>query len=515
MVGFFRISWVRPGMLPGRTLLSSGIFLLLLVFLGVGKAQARPADSILNFLQQGSRPDLGLGGDPFLSPLLRQSGWWDQDLLDDLSDVQLRNYQYLPVTRRLSGGDSEIEFAYTQLGGRYVVERWDRKLHLGLSITSARASAELNGDLASVGLGESGGSLAGIARLEQIVPGLSAQISFPLGESSSRRSGEGLRYGFHYALMERLFLTSAWSRWDSQESILAQLDDEVVDSPLNLKVDNIHHGARLNIWRSLAFEMSLRESDYLASNELSGGEYEFLPEAWSMSRQQSLEWGGESGLRVLLRHSDAQLNGSGGGYWAGQRYLRVSHTHADLESILGAIQISMGQRRRLIADMEFGDFDAFGRIGVDSWRFASWEQAWSGAKKVIQVDGKGRWERYHVGYESPWGAWDLGGGLSYYEIYPQGYSESWIHVPFLRPQDYEKIGLSTSRLSLGAISLRALRRFGRFEISGELHQFVYGNDHIKEDASPSVPPPTDPDPDSGPGGWFGGTYAMISFGYSF
>ena len=156
-----------------------------------------------------------------------------------------------------------------------------------------------------------------------------------------------------------------------------------------------------------------------------------------------------------------------------------------------------------------------GRLGVDSWRFASWEQAWSGAKKVIQVEGIGDWERYHVGYESPWGAWDLGCGLSYYEIFPRAFYESWIHVPFLRPQDYERSDMLSSRLSLGAVSLRALRRFGRFEIAAELHQFVYGDDHVKSDSPPSQPPPTDPAPDPGPGGWFGGSYAEFSLGYSF
>jgi hypothetical protein len=509
-------SWcqeMRSGLWPGR------IFFFLVVLLGFFAGPkpvwARPADSILDFMHLGSRPALGLGGDPFLSPSLKQTGWWRQEILDEDPEVQLKNYQFLPVTRRLSAGDSELELAYTQLGGRYSVEGRGRQLSLGLSVTSIRASAAVDGDLSSVNLAENGTSVGALARLEDLLPGLDVQLALPLGQSSKRNSGDGLFFGAHYCFRDRLQLASHWSRWDTQEAIVAVLDDETVSSPLNLDVDTFHHQGRLDLPLGFSLEARISESNYQPQHALMDDGYDFQPEAWSMNRQQSLEWVRNDRLRLLARHSDVQLQADGAGFWGGQRYLRLSHTQARMESFLGAIQVSLGSGRRVFMDVEFGDYDAFARMDVDSWRFASWEQAWSGAKKIIQLDGTGTWERYHLAYQGPWGAWSVGGGLSYYDIYPDAFSESWIHIPFLRPQEYEKSVLASPRISLGAVSLQAERWLGNVFLSAELHQFVYGNDHPGEIADQDEPAPPAPPPGPAPGGWFGGTYASFSVGYSF
>jgi hypothetical protein len=162
-------------------------------------------------------------------------------------------------------------------------------------------------------------------------------------------------------------------------------------------------------------------------------------------------------------------------------------------------------------DLEFGEFEGFGRFDVESWRFVSWQQAWSGAKKIIQLDGAGRWERYHMAYQDSVGAWSLGGGLSYYDIYPDAFSESWIHIPLLRPQDYERNDYSASRMSLGALSLNVSRSFRGFDIEFELSQFVYGNDHVEREAAADPAPAETEDH----GGWFGGSFAEISVGYRY
>jgi hypothetical protein len=511
--GMDHIERARPGHGPGRAFLF--LFVLPLVLTDCRPGWAHPSESILDVLQWGTRPAPGLGGDPFLSPSLRQTGWWHQGLLDDAPDIQLRHEQYLPITRRLSGGDGELESACTRLGGRYSLKRWGRRLGLGLSLTSIDASANLEGDLASLDFGENGASAGALARLERLAPGLDLQVGAPLGESSSRHSGDGLVCGFHYVLENRLHLLSRWSRWETQEPVFARLDDETVISPLNLQVDTFQHEGRLDLWINLAVEVRISESNYHPRYGLADVDHEFLPQAWSISRQQSLEWGTAGGLRLLVRHSDAQLNAGGGAYWEGQRYLRLSHTKARLESYLAAIQLSPGPGRRVFADVEFGDLEAFVRVDLDSWRFASWEQAWLGAKKIVQIDGQGRWERYHLACEGPWRAWSLGGGLSYYEIRPAAYSESWIHIPLTSPRDYERVDLATTRLSLGAVSLQAGRRVGRLLFSAEWHQFVYGNDHRDDSSDPEPPTPPNPEPSSRPSGWVGGTYATFSVGYFF
>jgi hypothetical protein len=507
----------RPGLGSGRAV--AAVVAVLLAWSVAPSAGAVPADAIINLLHLGSRPDLGLGGDPFLSPAARQTGWWRQDVLDEPSDLRVRSDQHRPVTRRLSGGDTEFQYVATTVEGRQALSAWDRTFRLGVSLSSVRATAASDGDMSSIGWSDDGASATVVARLENLVRGLDLQAEAPILSSSSRHGGDVASYGFHFSPATFLQWSSRWSTRHDGNTLDAELDGELVISPLNLRADAVEHRGRVRLPGGFAFEAGITESDYREDAELASSDYEFLPTAWSMSRQQSLEWEHRRGWRALVRHSDLAMTVEGAGYWEGQRYLRLSHTDAAVESYLAALQIPVGARSRLVIDAETAEFDAFARIDVDSWRFASWEVAWLGAKKVVQLDGAGRWRRYHVGYDGPWGAWSLGAGVTWYDIRPDAYSESWIRIPFARPQDYEKTTLGTPRLDLGAVSMRAERVFGSTLVAAELHQFVYANDHGGEGGGDGDIPDPDPDPDPGApddvGGWFGGTYATVSVGFRF
>ena len=481
------------------------------------RAGALPAEAIVDLLHLGSRPDLGLGGDPFLSPAARQTGWWRQDVLDEDDDIRLRNDQYRPVTRRLSGGATELERVATRMEGRRSVTGFGRRASLGVTLSTIRTSAASDGDLSSIGLSDEGAAVTAVARLEDLLPGLDVQAQVPVMRSSTRRSDDNAALGFHYSPLAAIQWSSHWSRLHNGDAFDAELDGESVISPLNLRVESAEHRGRVRLPGGFSLEAGIVESDYVEDDDLAGDRYEFLPTAWSMSRQQSLEWEHPSGWKALVRHSDVAMTADGAGYWEGQRYLRLSHTEAAADGYLAALQVPLGSRSRLLVDAENTDFDAFARIDIDSWRFASWEVAWLGAKKVVQLGGAGQWRRYHLAYEGPWGAWSLGAGATWYDIRPDAYSESWIRVPFSRPQDYEKTALGTSRLDLGAVSLRAERRLGAAYVSAELHQFVYANDHAGDSGDGQDPDPDEPGDGSGDdvGGWFGGTYATMSIGFRF
>ncbi|MFH1845144.1 MAG: hypothetical protein ABIF77_18305, partial [bacterium] len=507
----------RPGPPPGGAPATALLLIVVACIVITGQVSARPADLILDILQTGSRDDLGLGGDPLLSIVLRESGWWNQPLLDSSSPLQFDTYQYVPVTRRLSGDATEIVRAHSQLGIRHLWQYRNRTLNLGLLARSGRVSTKLVGDLSEVSLRETGQLYSGIVRIGDIVPGLDGLLTLPLGKSAANHTGDGLRYGLHYNLADRVWLTSDRLNWETDESVIADLDSETVNSPLNLRLTEANHAGRIRAWRSLCAEMSVRQTSYTEQNDLAGTEtYEFIPEAWSSTRQYSLEWGDRGKLRFLVRKTESKFRGAGNGYWGGERYTRMSHGHYDLKSWLLGTRIPFTAGRSFLVDLEFGEFSGFGRIDVDSWKFASWQEAWLGAKKIIQLGGEGRWERYHVGYQTPWKTWDLKGGLTWYEIYPNAYSESWIHVVFFPRQEYTKSTLTSSRFTLGAFSLGCQREFGRLSIMAEMHQFIFFNDHLKDDPSTEPEPePGDPDAGDNPGGWFGGTYAHLGFGYSF
>jgi len=508
----------RPTPRVGRALTMLLLFLATIALcLGTRQADARPADLILSVLHSGSRDDLGLGGNPFHSVARGESGWWGQSLFDATSPLQFDTYQYLPVTRRLSGDASEIVRAHSQLGVRHRWRYRDRTANIGMLVRSGRVSTKLVGDLSEINLREVGQIYSGVVRLDGIVPGLDGQLTFPLGRSASNHAGDGVRYGLRYNLTDRLWLTSDWLDWRIDESLIADLESETVVSPLNLQLTESNHRGRVRVWRSLCAEMSVRQVSYSTQEDLIGIEdYEFIPEAHSSTRQHSLEWGDRGQLRFLIRQAESRFRGIGNGYWGGERYTRLSYGHYDLRSWLVGSWIPLSAGRSLLVDMEFGEYSGIGRIDVDSWKFAAWQEAWLGAKKIIQLKGVSRWERYHVGYQTPWKAWNLKGGLTWYEIYPEAFSESWIHIVFARPADYTKTSLTSSRFTLGAVSLGCSREFGRISILAEVHQFVFFNDHLEDGSSVGPDPePGEPGADDSPGGWFGGTYGHLGIGYSF
>ena len=496
----------NPGYRPGCAL-----FRLVILILMVGShpgAQAQPTDILLDFLHWNSHRQIALGGDPFLSPLAGQTGWWHQDLLEGGPGLRLENLQFLPVTPRLTAGEGRLETVSSRLGGGWLAEVRGRRLKVGVALESLRGSLGVTGDLASLRLEESGRVLTGLARIENVVPGLDLQVAAPLARGHTRLSGNELALGFRFNLLNRLWIGAQRERWGTGLRAVADLDQETVNAPLNLRSESVVLRGRVDLPLHFSLAAMVAESDHTPRKEFSDQGEDFQPQAWSQFRRQSLTWGREGRLGLVLRRGDGSLKAAGAGYWEGQRYLRLSHTTGELESYLLGLQLRLNGGGRLLVDFETGDFSAFVRVDVDSWRFAAWQEAWLGAKKVIQIEGEGRWERYHLGYTAPPGTWNWQVGLNHYELFPDAFSESWIHVPLVRPQDYERNDFARHRMSLGALSCGVAHELGFGEFFVKVHQFVYAYEHGREEEEAPEPSPAPGDP-SQPRGWYGGTFARF------
>src|SRR5262249_45202573 len=77
--------------------------------------RAGAAGEITPLLQPGSRAALGLGGDPFLSPLLDECGWWSEPGFTTSLVARVRSVASEPLTRRATQGGGSLEFGETSV----------------------------------------------------------------------------------------------------------------------------------------------------------------------------------------------------------------------------------------------------------------------------------------------------------------------------------------------------------------------------------------------------------------
>ena len=479
----------------------------LLACLRCTPAAADISGKLRDALWIGSRPDLGLGGDPFLSLALGESGWWN---IPRERAAGLSSRRYAPITRRLTGSRSELLSSETTV---FIREHRDVKGWL--------VSGEVNGqsrdrdhmwisDDANLLLDERGSTASGSVHIQAPFPNVSWKMEFPLARAPTRSANVPFTYGLQGILRDRLWVAQEWRSGSYGVPFDAFIAGDLVHASANLEEEAIHSLARARIWRGLAVEISYRESSYTPSTHLTD-EFrdEFLPDGWFLLRQQSIEWRGVAGrCDVIARHTDVNFNGRANGYWGGQRYLRLSHGSTHLNGWLAAAQARFG-RDRMQLEVQTSEVAGFGRADIEGWRFGSSD--FFGGKQVVQGGGDGLLQRFRIGYETnrPWGR--LRGGITWYELYPSVELESWIKIIFVR-EDYERHTLASDRYSLAALSFGGETELLGLCLGFGLHQFVHYDDHLKP---PGDPPGEPGEPSDRLSGWYGGTFLELSLARRF
>ena len=478
---------------------ASGCALALLVSSWAGPARAELTGALLDALQIGSRADLGLGGDPFLSVCLAETGGWQ---VPGGRAVRFSMHQQAPITQRLSGRRGELVSHESRLSLRegYDFQTW--RLHGELSV-GRRLRDHLLVDEKSELRVEEEGTLAA-ARLEARVfrPDLRARIEIPFGQAGERCGRAPFVCGVLGAFGQRFWLSGEWRSAGYEVPFDTTVEEEFVHASLNSRETALRSAARARLWHGLSLEASYHEERFRQDAGLTGEFHdEFLPAARAYLRQVSLEWRRlASRCDLLVRHTDFDLQASAEGYWGGQRYLRLTRGRGEIDDWLAAAQVHLG-RTRVLADFETSDFACSGRADVEGWRFDLSD--FLAGKKVLQGGGDGVSRRLRLAAETSrsWGR--LRGGVTWYEIRPRLEAESWIKVVFIR-EDYERWTLASDRYSLAAVSLGAEWVWADVSFQVGLHQFVHFDDHRRA----SIPGPENPDARPATG-WYGGTFLDV------
>ncbi len=482
---------------------------------------AQPLGGVLDYLHLGSRCSLGLGGDPFLSPLSDQCGWWSR--VQTGSDrLTWRQVDYQPVTRRGSGGDGELvqRLPDLVLTRRLHHRGWD--LHLQGELARPRQDFAWNGQTDRMQVRGDGTVLAGGFRLGGLVPGLTLQAIAPLWRSTPGGSGADRGFGVRYAHLDWIEAQAHLSRSPHDESFLGVFSGEPVATSLNLLAEQSRYDVRLRLAPRLAAEVSYASTGLGAIQARSTAEtYEFIPNGTAIQRQAGLLFEPWSGSRLLLRYTDLDLDLAARAYWGGQRFGLLKYARGTTVSRLVAWQARWGRGWRVLCDAERARMSGATYGKVDSWPFTDLLIDLLGISRSFKGDADLRWTRWHVGLEKTTRRGLLQGGVNWYDLQPEAHLKTWLPYLFgMGQQDVQYHDLTTRRIRLAAVSLGFALPVDSWLFSTRVHQFVYvsSSGADSDDGSGGQQPPPDDPPaasDDGPSGWIGGTFLSTSISVRF
>lgn len=443
---------------------------LLALALSAGVARGDVAD----LLQPGSRAALGLGGDPFLSPLADESGWWSQA---GLASGRMRGMS-AELSAPIAMRRGNVGALNSSRFGALVVEEWrapgstvrfsgmlrDPHWHAGVSTSS--------GDLAVRG---GASTLVGGLRAERGSGGIVLQATGPLWSETNATRHEAWGVG---ARLRRKSLGAAqisWTREETPDVLRSDLYGEPIAASLNLAAERLSADAAIRAWGWLSVEGTFARSRFLPLGKRGREpEYDIEPVANGTDYEAALRTGPVGEWTLLARRTARDLDLSGDASWGGQRFGRLNKGRFEQQSWLVALDRRTA-RSRLLAEYESAAMQAAGRVTVESWPFTSTLVDLLGYRRFFQLQGSMSWGRLHIGAErelSP--AWRVRAGANGFDLFPEARLISW-QPTFLvfGVSDLREEVLDTRRLQLAAASVGATWRSGMLEAALDLRQFVF------------------------------------------
>lgn len=443
-----------------------------LLVLAVSAAGARA--ELADILQPTSRAALGLGGDPFLSPLADESGWWSESGLASGRLRRMRADLAAPLAIRSGVGD---ELHASRLTA-FAVEEFRAPagtLRLSAMLREPRWNASLATSAGRVATRGGASQLLAGLRAEQRSGGLLLQATGPLWSESDATRHEEWGVG---ARVRRPSLGAAqvsWTRGETPDVLRSDLHGEPIASSLNLGVERLTSDAAVRTGSWLSLEGSFERLRYLPLRARGRAfDYAIEPVANGTGFEAGLRSGRLGAWGLLARRAASDLDLSADASWGGQRFGRLNRGRLEQRSWLVAAD-RRSASSRLVAEFESATLRVAGRATIESWPFTSTLVDLLGYRRFFQLEGSMEWSRFHVGTERAFSsAWRARAGATWFDLWPEARLLSW-QPTFLvfGVSDLRENVLDTPRLQLAALSLGATWRAGMIESSLDLRQFVF------------------------------------------
>ena len=436
-------------------------------------AEAAHAGDIVDLLHPGSRAAIGLGGDPFVSPLDPGGGLWPR--LDALRSPALRLDAAASRSARERGPANAGALSGSVAASRLVMplRLAGRPWALSAELASPRWSGSWSGSAGSVSLGGPESRMALEAFAPEVVPGLSLQTRLPLGttagEPGASRSAAAIQYR-----RAAFWVQGHWTLQRRPELFRSDLYDQLIQAPLNLRSELFGIDGRIAPRARWSLEGSLARSHDRPLDAVDGAAgYRLSPGGAGRFGQASLVLGPPP-RRVLARWTERTSDLNGKAFLDGNLFARLNYGRMWLRSWLVAAEMGPATRTRGVMEFELAQAALTARGEVESWPFTSGLVALLGARRVGYASAAAQWSRWHAGIEChPRSQLEVTAGMNAYDIRPAGTLESWQPILFVFGRSGDQVDrLSIERAQLGAVSLGARARTGRTEVSFGVRQFV-------------------------------------------
>jgi hypothetical protein len=469
-------------------------------------------------LRPGTRDALGLGGDPFRSPLRDEDGWWAEPEFDASPHVGVVSRTSEPIGAgagaggHLSAGETEWRLrGSTILAGR--------RLMLAGRVSDVRWMGAVDAMGGQLALSRAGVGPTAAARLENVVPGLTAQTAFPIWIEDERVSAGGASAGLRYRPIRGVAAQAVLVDSRLPDAFRSDLYGQPVATSLNLRSRLARMDARVRLPARLAVEASVGRERYTPRaprSEVTA--YQLAPEGESGLDQYSLEWAARAGWRVLARRTEATFDVGGEASWGGERFGQLDYARGGLRSTLVALESAIGRSTRLIVDGELASASLRARGVIETWPFTPTLVDLLGLRRIARIEGHASWHRVHAALErSVADRGRLRLGASWFDVRPEGSLESWrpAFLVFGRADDHvDRLGFDRAQLAEVSVGLNG--RLGSLEWGMALDQFVFAKTFASRPtvtAGEASPPSAMGTATSAMGrGWPGGTTVEVSIG---
>ena len=432
--------------------------------------------SWLQILHPGSRPALGIGSDPFLSPLMDDFGWWARTVTVAPRSIGFETRTDVPFASSTIGDHGTLaatDWAWTvsweagllrrrwQLATRISTPQWEGTWRDGTNAASVRGSST------RVELG---------LRVPNALPGLVAQVAFPVWSSEDAARRPLFRTGVRYRLRRPgIAFNADVCRTRTPELLRSSLSGAVWDASLNLVSLERRLEAEAALPSTFAIDGGLQRSDLAAESPSTiAPVYHLSPAGRSDSWWVGASWGRRDGVRAVLRWRRGALDMRADADWGGERFGQLNYARADLRSRLAAVQVPVGRRGRALLEYEAVRTDGRARANVETWPFTPTLIDLLGPRRIAKAEFDLPWDRSHVGFEHTVGtSSQLGVGVSWYDLRPGAILVSWqpAFLVFGRA-DLREDELSLRRLQLMGFSFGGHLRRGSLDLGFHVQQLV-------------------------------------------